>query len=121
MNKIIKWGVFAFFAILFSSSVEGHQLKNVLNNINTDKTNVTPNAAETIFVHRGEAVKVQFDKDKAVYQIRIHNPVGRIIGRFKTINNEFVVETKAWKTGIYFIIISKNGKYKERKKIVVSA
>lgn len=118
MNKIIKWGVFTLCAILFSSSAKSHQLNNKLYDI--DNTKITSNVAETIFVHRGEKVKVQFDKEKAVYQIRIHNPVGRIIGRFKTASNEFVVETKAWGTGIHFIVISKNGKYKERKKIVVS-
>ncbi len=121
MNKMIKWSFFAFLAITISTSVEGHQLKNALNDIKTYKALAAFQAAETIFVHRGEKVKVKFDTDKAVYQIRIHNPVGRIIGRFKTISSEFVVETKSWRKGIYFIVISKNGKYKERKKIVVSA
>lgn len=122
MNKIIKWSVFAFLAFIISTSVEGHQLKNAFHhlNIKTGQVMTALDAAETIFVHRGEKVKVKFDQEKAVYQIRIHNPVGRIIGRFKTASSEFVVETKSWNKGIYFIVISKNGKYKERKKVVVS-
>lgn len=120
MNKIIKWGFFTFLAIIISNSVEAHQTKNVtttqLRSINTFFQ-----VAETIFVNRGEQVKVKFEKEDAIYQIRIHNPVGRVIGRFKTASHEFIVETKAWRTGIYFIVISKDGKYKERKKVVVSA
>jgi hypothetical protein len=121
MNKIIKWSCFAFLATIISTSVEGHQLKNAFDKIKTGNVLTTSDVAETIFVHRGEKVKVKFDKDKAIYQIRIHNPVGRIIGRFKTISSEFVVETKSWNKGIYFIVISNNVKYKERKKVVVSA
>lgn len=121
MNKIIKWGFFSFLAIIISNSVEAHQTKNVLQHTYLENTLTSLFTAETIFVHRGEQVKVKFEEEKAVYQIRIHNPVGRVIGRFKTASSEFVVETKAWRTGIYFIVISKNGKYKERKKVVVSA
>lgn len=119
MKKIIKWGFFSFLAIIISSSLQAHQSKNGLRHIDLNN-NTNSSNAETIFVHRGEQVKVKFEEKQAVYQIRIHNPVGRVIGRFKTANNEFVVETKSWRAGIYFIVISQNGKYKERKKVVVS-
>ncbi|OJJ20022.1 hypothetical protein BKI52_16235 [marine bacterium AO1-C] len=122
MKKIIKWGFFSFLAIIISNSLQAHQSKNVSNYNTYFKNTLTSfNNAETIFVHRGDQVKVKFDEAQAVYQIRIHNPVGRVIGRFKTASNEFVVETKSWRTGIYYIVISKNGKYKERKKVVVSS
>ena len=116
MTKIVKWGFFSFLAIIISSSLQAHQHKNVAN-----YTTLTSLINETIFVHRGEQVKVKFEEEQAVYQIRIHNPVGRVIGRFKTASSEFVVETKSWRSGIYYIVISKNGKYKERKKVVVSS
>jgi len=119
MKKIIKWGFFSFLAIIASNSLQAHQHKNVSNY--TYLENITSFATETIFVNRGERVTVKFEEEQAVYQIRIHNPVGRVIGRFKTANNEFVVETKSWRSGIYYIVISKNGKYKERKKVVVSS